>query len=70
MVRSTVEIRALRSAAAIIIIMIIIIIIVFLFRTYVSLPRSIAPSADALQLDVLLLPMQLVNLQIILETRV
>jgi hypothetical protein len=41
---------------------------VFLLGTYVTLPRSVAPSATALQLDVFLLQMQFVNVQIFLIT--
>jgi hypothetical protein len=43
---------------------------VFLLGTYVTLPRSVAPSATALQQDVYLLQMQFVNLQIFLVSRV
>jgi hypothetical protein len=45
---------------------------VFLLGTYsyLTLPRSLAPSATALQLDVFLLQMPFVNLQIFLVSRI
>jgi hypothetical protein len=43
---------------------------VFPLGTYVTLPRSVAPSATALQQDVHLLQMQFVNLQISLVSHV
>jgi hypothetical protein len=42
----------------------------FLLGTYVTLPRSLAPAATALQLDVFLLLIQFVNTQIFLITHV
>jgi hypothetical protein len=43
---------------------------VFPLGTYVTLPRSVAPSATALQQDVFLLQMQFLNLQIFIVSRV
>jgi hypothetical protein len=43
---------------------------VFPLGTYVTLPRSVAPSATALQQDMYLLQMQFVNLQIVLLSHV
>jgi hypothetical protein len=43
---------------------------VFQHGTYVTIPRSVAPSATALQQDVYLLPMQFPNLLIFLVSHV
>jgi hypothetical protein len=43
---------------------------VFLLGTYVTLPRSVAPSSTAFQLDVFLLQAKFVNVQIFLITHV